>query len=652
MNEAKSKSCLRFLIFVLVVSVFAGAISAQELTVRITRIAGAVEIKKSGTQRWVRAEAGTTIKNGDSLRTLKGGKAQLVFPQNVIVLIKENSVLNLKDLRADGGSKVKTLVGSFLFDLKKALSPGSSFEVETPSALAVVRGTKFGDDVGFDGSTVFTGYEDTVEIIAQGISRTLEEGFEIEVKPDEPPGEPQATDKTWEEVFTAEDVEYPTAEEYISQFSFLATQFEELSGIVRRFYEEFQRYELEGDLPKMSSVYYNIQPYRETFGRLNENYDTLYSSLSQDPYFSWIPASTSPLNGTEESGQTIQGYISRINQYQDEINNALSYIFTQIEEYTVSTEDVLDEQRGNIESRDPERDVRYSTFDTDNDGVPDVVESALGVEPGSEEPIIQLISPDDGAEFFYPDVAFINFEFSVSDDTYFSSFELVLSAGGVTSTKTFSGFSMDISIPELVEGPPSFLSLLQDGESVEFSWYVRGNFDFELFSQSQITQETASLRQASSIPILSETRSFTLTHAPVGAVVDLSLSVVGPSTVHVGEQVTVRLDFSDVTGLTRWEIALRYDPSLLEFDTGRKTGLTSGSTLFFGEDSLGVLAISGEIPQGSAPISGSGPFAEIVFLARNSGLASIDFGRVELEGVGGASIPIGALAGTEVNISG
>ncbi len=657
----KEKFAVRLILWLFLFLFVSGVISAQEITVRITRTAGPVEVRKGDSQKWVRVEAGSTVKTGDSLRTLKGGKAQLVFPQNVIVLIKENSVLNLKDLRADGSGRVKTLVGSFLFDLKKALSPGSSFEVETPSALAVVRGTKFGDDVGLDGTTVFTGYEDTVDIMAQGISKTLEQGFEITVRPGEPPGEPEASEKQWEEdIFTAEDVELPTAEEYLSQLSLLETQYTELANTVTRFYEEFRRYELEGDVPRMSSVFYNVQPYRETFDRLNSQYEAVKDTLSNDPYYrgfvmvGGVGEETEAPSYKDESGSRMRELVLVIDNRIGAIQSAFDYIYEQMDEYVPSLEDVLDLQRGTIESRDPERDIRYGTLDTDNDGVPDVVETALGIEPGSEEAVIQLISPDDGAEFFYPDDESILFEFYVSDETYFTSFELVLSAGGISATKTFSGSSMDLSIPELISGPPSFASLFEENREAEFSWFVRGNFDFETFTEAPGIGEggeTASIpHHASTLQIQSETRTFVLNYgAPT--VVDLSLETVGPDTVTVGEFVTVRLNFGEIAGLTEWEIAINYDPILLEFDTGRKTGLTGGSTLFFGESAQGVATVSGSVPQGASPISGSGPFAELVFLAREQGVASLNFGLVELRGIGGEEISTGALSGVDITVT-
>jgi len=629
------------------------SILAQELLVRISRLAGPVEVRKAGAQKWARAEVGAILKSGDSLRTLKGGKVQLVFPGDTVVLIKENSVLNLKALSGGGGGKVKTLVGGFLFDLRKALSPGASFEVETPSALAVVRGTKFGDDVGLDGTTVFTAYEDSVEVSAQGVTRTLEEGNELEVRPGEPPGEPTPTEQTWpEDIFTAEDVALPTAEQYIADLTDLRDELIRLRDTTRRFYEEFARYELEGDSARMSSIYYNLERYREDFQESHELYSNEESVLSRDAQFSWVVTGGSPTPGTEEAGQRISALSQEIEGLFAETQGYFDYIDTRVQAFLVSKEDLLDLQRGTIESRDPERDIRYGTLDTDNDGVPDTVESFLGVEPGSEEPIIQLVSPADGASFSYPGDDSITFEFSVANDRYFKNFELIITAGGVTATRSFVGNTMEISIPDLVQGPPSFAQLFADGGSVEFSWRVRGEFDFETFQQSGMTpsQETSSTsRSTSSIWIESETRTFTLSYL-VSGVVDLSLDVVGVEPVVVGDLVTIRLSFSEVTNLHSWAIAITYDPTLVEFDSGRKGSLSGASTVFFGDDSRGVVTISGQIARDSSPISGSGPFAELVFRTRDVGTAVFDFAEVDLQGVGGQAIPTGSLDGTSVGI--
>jgi len=110
--------------------------------VKITRIAGCVRVERSGAEP-VNAVIGDLLYAGDVLFVDKDAKAQLTFPGNTLVLLKENSVLSLSELAPDGRTRSALTAGYLLANLKEALSPGATFEVEAPTALAVVRGTVF-----------------------------------------------------------------------------------------------------------------------------------------------------------------------------------------------------------------------------------------------------------------------------------------------------------------------------------------------------------------------------------------------------------------------------------------------------------------------------------------------------------------------------
>ncbi len=650
----------RSLLAVFLILLLAGTLSAQELNVRITRLAGPVEIRREGKTDWVRAKVGTFLKKGDSLRTLKGGKVQLVFPQNTIVLIKENSVLNLRDLGQGGRAKVRTLLGSFLFDLRKALSPGSSFEVETPSALAVVRGTKFGAEVSIDGTTVLTAYENSIEVIAQGVSITLDEGYQTTIPPGKPPSEPAPAEKTWSsDIFTPEDVRLPTLEEYESNLSRLTFNFSNLAEGVSRFYDEFRRYELSGDTARMSAVYYNLGPYKERFEILREEYREQRSLLSADPALSWVITGEEmpPFLGltaakTQEIIAKLKGYIESIEASISSIESAFENIDSAMAEFMISEEELTDIFRGTIESRDPAMDIRYGMIDTDNDGIPDIVEALLGIEAGSEEAIINLVSPEDEAEFYFPESSSISFEFAVEKEELFSSFELVLTAGGITSIRPFIGTELELPIVDLIEGPPSYAELFTSAEPVSFEWYIRGTLDLDSLSSEFAATTSASVSQerARHIVIESEHRTFTLVF-PAGELVNLSLVPVGTADVALGDIIRLRVNIGNASGLTRWAIVINYDPTLVEFDSGRKIGLTSSSTLFFGDDGRGHLAISGQVVEGAQPVFGSGAFAEIVFSTVDTGLATFEFAGVVLSAVGDIPVDVGVLEGTEVEIT-
>jgi len=631
---------------------------AQELTVKVTRLAGPVQVRAKAQSEWADANLGQVLQPGETLRTLKGGKVQLLFPQNTIVLIKENSVLSVKDLSEGGGGKVKTLVGGFLFNLQEALSPGSTFEVETPSALAVVRGTRFGVDVEFDGTTTFTGYDGEFEVTAEGVTVTVGPGESISVEPGEEPGESEEHDEGWEDA--ADEAAVPegmTVEELTSTYDALGNRYRHLADRMQSFYDEFMRYESQGDQSRMSFVYYNVQPVIEETEDADEELALLMDFMEFVETPPYAEEDVEFLTGLAES---CSAYSAQIHEQYDEMEELLSALVPDLDE-------LLDEMTGTIESDDPERDIRYATMDTDNDGVPDVVEQVLTGGTSYDEPLIMLISPDDGEEYYYPETESVFFEFEAVGEEYFDGFELHLTAGGLTMVRSFVGTSMDLPIVDIVEGSDSpFTDLFMDGEFVEFTWFVRGQFNFDSFyedyeedyhddhyddhvnggwySASGVGRSVSDV-----IGIDSESRCFSL-YYPLGEMVEFDLAVIGSSTVSVGESIRMRVEIGEVATLASWEIVVNYDPSLVEFDRGSKAGLTSGTTLFFGDSGQGQMTISGQAGAEGETISGSGVFAEIEFIALDSGMAMFDYGEINLYTPSGMRIAVIPGGGADVDI--
>lgn len=653
MSGGRKNNFYRAALVLAAVVLLAAAAAAQDISVKVTRLAGPVEVRMAKQTAWAKAGLGQVLVAGDTLRTLKGGKVQLLFPGNTIVLIKENSVLSVKELQDDGGGKVKTLVGGFMFNLQKALSPGSTFEVETPSALAVVRGTQFGTDVEPDGTSHFTGYADNVEITAEGVTKTLGPGQTIDVEPGGQPGDPQDTGATWDDAmgdadFGDDDTGLTGTGEYNSMLNTLCNRFRLLASRMESFYDEFVRYEAAGDRARVEFVFYNVQPIMDETGQMDEELASLLEMLAADPYLNWIVAGTEPLFGTAEEGAALQAYIECARTNSGQIHEWYEAILDNIISGGGDPEDLLDDLSGMIETRDPARDLRYGIFDTDGDGIPDLVEYELTGELAYDDSLIILLEPDDGADFAFPDDEGIYFEFEAVGEEYFDSFELHVSAEGRMMTRQFVGTSIDIPIEEFIGGPGSPFAGIFDGEDeVEFTWFVRGYFDWDSFYEEHSTDDHSngdghghvdSYRGTSSVlTIDSETRAFTLSY-PSGEMIEVNLVPVGTGSVEAGQMMRMRVELEDAMTLSTWEIIVNYDPSLVEFHLGTRASLTVGHTLFFGDSGHGQLTISGEVPQSGEVISGSGPFCELEFLAQEEGFALFSLGDISFYGPGGQRI--------------
>lgn len=120
------------------------------------RIATVIEIKgtvevKSPKGKWVTANMGTVLQEGDILRTRANSFATLNLDgkaETATVEVKEKSQLLLSELLTDKEKKSqKTLLdlatGEILIKAKKLHSEKSSFEVKTPTSIVGVRGTTF-----------------------------------------------------------------------------------------------------------------------------------------------------------------------------------------------------------------------------------------------------------------------------------------------------------------------------------------------------------------------------------------------------------------------------------------------------------------------------------------------------------------------------
>ena len=158
------------LVMAVLASGFAASAFAQNTerpSAKVVRLAGEVTILRAASDTPEEAKAGCLLYAGDTLKVAKAAKAQLFFPPETLVLLKENSVLKLSELDPAGRSAVGLSAGALIANLKKALSPGATFEVETPDALAIVRGTVFEVEVAVVEEkpvSKFYGYEGEVEV--------------------------------------------------------------------------------------------------------------------------------------------------------------------------------------------------------------------------------------------------------------------------------------------------------------------------------------------------------------------------------------------------------------------------------------------------------------------------------------------------------
>ncbi|HET7721631.1 MAG TPA: FecR domain-containing protein, partial [Acidimicrobiales bacterium] len=160
-------------------------------TATLTVIAQPVEVQRASGSRDT-ASSGSTVNVGDRIFTGEGGAALLTFFQGSQVEIASGSELMVQQMEQRGGTNgastvgIGQAVGSTISRVASLFNPASRFQVNTPSAVAVVRGTILGTNVNLDGSQSFSCLEGTCQVQAGGQSQTLNDGDSTFIPPPQP----------------------------------------------------------------------------------------------------------------------------------------------------------------------------------------------------------------------------------------------------------------------------------------------------------------------------------------------------------------------------------------------------------------------------------------------------------------------------------
>ena len=142
---------------------------------------GNVSVMKAGTDDWIEAEVDMELEVGDTIKTGDDSGAEITFFDGSTMELEagtEIEILSL-DLSCDTGVTTITLtqtIGTTISRVTKLLDPASSYEVETPTGVAGVRGSVLIVTVGGDGTTLLTNQQGDIWAIAGGVELQIPEG--------------------------------------------------------------------------------------------------------------------------------------------------------------------------------------------------------------------------------------------------------------------------------------------------------------------------------------------------------------------------------------------------------------------------------------------------------------------------------------------
>ena len=169
--------------------------SAVPVSATLTSIVGDVQVHAPG-GTWKKATEGMTVKTGAEIKT--GAKSTVVIKWSTKNVIKLTPYTNftIKDMDVDPRSKtvntkVELTTGKVKGRAEKLSNPNSSYTINTPTAVAGVRGTTFDMANTPDNATELYTYDGLMEASAQGQTVQVPAGTFVTIDPGQPPSSPQ-----------------------------------------------------------------------------------------------------------------------------------------------------------------------------------------------------------------------------------------------------------------------------------------------------------------------------------------------------------------------------------------------------------------------------------------------------------------------------
>jgi hypothetical protein len=166
--------------------------------VKVSYIMGQAGLyRASSPDKWIKLEPKAVLNAGDRIKTESNSVVALTFADNTTLMVGEKSEVVFDALSTFQGkgildTQIRLQRGRLENNVKPLKNPESRYEIHTPAAVTVVRGTAF--RVAVTGSEGLTRTEVTkghIDVSAQGTSVQVNQGEGIAVEPGSPPAEPR-----------------------------------------------------------------------------------------------------------------------------------------------------------------------------------------------------------------------------------------------------------------------------------------------------------------------------------------------------------------------------------------------------------------------------------------------------------------------------
>ncbi len=166
---------------------------AAQCTVSV--LSGGVQVQTPGADTWQEAVDGQILDAGSRVRTATGSYALLTFFEGSSIKLEPGTDVEIQQLeRVDERSAdivLKQWLGTTWSRVVKRLDPGVRYEIQTPSAHALVRGTLFETEIDETARTTVRTTEGLVSVSGQNEEVFLPAGQEASVEYGASPSEPR-----------------------------------------------------------------------------------------------------------------------------------------------------------------------------------------------------------------------------------------------------------------------------------------------------------------------------------------------------------------------------------------------------------------------------------------------------------------------------
>jgi len=160
-------------------------VKTSDVIAKLRYFVGDVNVKMGKNSKWTKAKMGQILKSDSAIMTADKSAAILNFINGDTLRINKNSTVELKKYLGsnDKLTKVKITAGNIFMKVMKK-SGDSQLSIETPTAVAGIRGTQFVVIVGKDKKSLFGVYEGKIYVegmkkrvyVDKGYGTVVEEG--------------------------------------------------------------------------------------------------------------------------------------------------------------------------------------------------------------------------------------------------------------------------------------------------------------------------------------------------------------------------------------------------------------------------------------------------------------------------------------------